>query len=100
MKAFFLKFVYLVVEIIVSLIGFLFLLPLTLWRLPTFIKIYSHHNDKNYFFTILFSMYKQMFNDLKYLPLKILSILIAPITYLKYVKLTAYKYGPMGIEGF
>ena len=100
MKAYFLRLVYLILEIIISLVGFLFLLPLTLWRLPTFIKIYSFHKNKSYFFKILFSMYKQMWKDLKYLPLKMIAIIIAPLAYLKYIRATSFEYGSMGIDTF
>ena len=43
-------------------------------------------------------MYKQMWKDLKYLPLKMIAIIIAPLAYLKYIRATSFEYGSMGID--
>ena len=45
-------------------------------------------------------MYKQMWKDLKYLPLKMIAIIIAPLAYLKYIRATSFEYGSMGIDTF
>jgi hypothetical protein len=89
-----LKCIYLIIEIIVTLIGVLFMLPLTLWRIPTFIKLYRYHNDKKLFFNLLKKMYKQLFIDIILLPLKLIVIIVAPVSYYKYVKDTSFNYGP------
>ena len=39
-------------------------------------------------------MYRQMARDLKYLPLKLVAVTIAPLSYLGYVRKSAFKYGP------
>jgi len=73
------------------------MLPLTLWRFPTFIILYKFHNNKKYFFTILFKMYAQLLKDVITFPLKIIAILAAPKMYYQYVKKTSFNYGPLGL---
>jgi hypothetical protein len=91
------RFIYLVIESILTLIGVLFLFPLTLWRIPTFIKLIYYYKAKKFFFPILFKVYKQMYKDLIFLPVKIICILLAPRAYIMYIKNTSFKYGPLGV---
>lgn len=85
------------VEIILTVIGFVFLLPLTLWRLPTFIKLYAFHRSKKFFFPILFKMYRQMVVDIMTLPVKLVSLVMAPRMFINFVRNTSFRYGPGGI---
>lgn len=76
------------------------MLPLTLWRMPTFIILYKFHNSKYFFFKILFKVYKQLFFDIITLPIKLILIIIAPISYVKFIYHSSFKYGAEGIEKF
>lgn len=75
-------------------------MPLTLWRIPTFIILYSHHKDRKLFFSILGSIYEQMLKDLFFIPLKLLTLLIAPRMASVFIYKTSFKYGPLGLETF
>ena len=74
-----------IIEIVVSLFGFFFMLPLTLWRMPTFFIIFrTHHFTKRYFFPILFTLYKQMLFDILYLLFRVVFFIISPITSIRF----------------
>ncbi len=88
------------IELIVSVIGVVFMLPLTLWRLPTFIKLYAFHNKKYLFFKILFSVYEQMLRDVLMVPVQVVSLLTAPKMFFYFIRNTAFQYGPDGINTF
>lgn len=92
------RLIYLIIEIILSIIGALFLFPLTLWRIPTFVKLFNFHRARKFFFPILLRVYKQMFVDVIMLPLKIVAMLIAPKMYLSFILKTSFKYGPAGLD--
>lgn len=94
------RFIYLVIEAILTLIGVLFLFPLTLWRIPTFVKLFLYHKSRKFFFPILSRIYVQMARDVITLPLKIICALLAPRMYLSYVFKTSFKYGPVGVDTF
>jgi hypothetical protein len=94
------RFIYLIIETILTLIGLVFLLPLTLWRIPTFMKLFLYHKARKYFFPILLKTYYQMVIDVITIPLKLLAFLIAPRMYLSFLLKTSFKYGPVGIETF
>lgn len=89
------------IEVIVSLFGILFMLPLTLWRVPTFfILLKTHKFNKKFFFPILFKMYKQLFLDIWYLPLKLISIILFPRTTFQFVGQTCFRYSLEGVKEF
>lgn len=89
-----------IIEIIVSIIGFVFMLPLTLWRLPTFLKLFLFHKKKSLFFKILFAVYSQMARDVVMLPVHLFCLVTAPKMFVSFIKRTGYQYGPSGIESF
>lgn len=93
-----LRLIYLIIELILSVIGALFLFPLTLWRIPTFVKLFNFHRSRKFFFPILIRVYKQMLADIITLPLKIIALLIAPRMYLSFIFKTSFKYGPAGLD--
>ena len=75
-------------------------MPLTLWRIPTFLMLYSHHRDRTLFFSILGKIYKQMLRDLLLVPLKIIALLIAPRMTAVFIYRSSFRYGPSGLETF
>jgi len=89
--------IYLTIELIISIIGVVFMMPLTLWRLPTFIKLLLVKKSKKYFFPILFKVYKQILYDIMIFPLKVVGLIINPKMYYQYVKNTSFNYGPSGV---
>lgn len=94
------RLVFLVIEAILTLIGVLILFPLTLWRIPTFIKLFSYHQSRKFFFPILKSIYIQMVQDVITLPIKIITCLLAPRAYIMYIAKTSFKYGSAGVDTF
>lgn len=88
---------YLIIEIMLTIFGIAILLPLTLWRIPTFVKIFSYHRSKKYFFPILKKIYVQMFYDIITLPLKIGTFIMAPKMFIDFTFKTAFRYGPKGL---
>ena len=78
--------------------GVVVLLPLTLWRLPTFIILFKIHNyQKRFFFKILFPLYKQMGIDLLSIFVRIPTLLMFPRAYLTFCYKTCFKYTSLGI---
>ena len=94
------RLVFLIIEVILTLIGVLILFPLTLWRIPTFIKLFSYHKSRKFFFPILKRIYIQMFHDVITLPIKIITFLLAPRAYIMFIIKTSFKYGPAGVDTF
>ena len=94
------RLIFLIIEIILTVIGVVILLPLTLWRIPTFLKIFWYHRSKKFFFPILKKIYVQMFNDIITLPLKVISFIFAPKMFIDFVLKTSFRYGPAGIDTF
>jgi len=88
------KLVFIVLQALLTLIGLVFMVPLTLWRLPTFIILYRFHKDKYMFFSILFPVYRQMLIDIFALPLKVIVLIVSPLSYIKYIYHTSFQYGP------
>ena len=73
-------------------------MPLTLWRLPTFVILLKlHEYKKRYFFPILGKVYVQMFLDLCQIFVKILALLLFPRATLDFYRQTAFRYHPEGI---
>jgi hypothetical protein len=68
------------------------LLPLTLWRLPTFIILYKINNKKKYFFPIIGKIYIQMILDLIGLLPNTIIFLLSPIVFIKFRVKTAFRY--------
>jgi hypothetical protein len=94
------RLVFLVIEGILTLIGLLILFPLTLWRIPTVIKLSSYHRSRKFFFPILKRIYVQMVRDVLTLPIKIIVFLLAPRAYIMYIINTSFEYGPAGVDTF
>lgn len=85
--------IYFAIEMIITFIGVVFLLPLTLWRMPTFLILFKTHKyNKNYFFNILFKMYKQMAKDLISIFVKIPTIILFPRASLAFFIKTTFRY--------
>jgi hypothetical protein len=76
------------------------MVPLTLWRFPTFVILYKFHNNKIYFFKILFCVYKQLVQDILHLLPRILAFIIAPKQYIQFIVNTSFKYGLDGLNTF
>jgi hypothetical protein len=56
-----------VVEVVVMLIAVPMMVPLTLWRMPTFFVLFKIHGwKKKYFFSIIFLLYTQLLFDVIY----------------------------------
>lgn len=82
-----------VIEIIITLFGIVVLLPLTLWRMPTFVILFRIHKyKKKMFFKILFTMYAQMLRDIFQLFIKIPTFILFPRAYLSFRSKTAFRY--------
>lgn len=45
-------------------------------------------------------MYRQMFEDFKYLPIKLIGLMMAPKMLISFCYKTSFKYGPAGMESF
>jgi len=45
-------------------------------------------------------MYKQLLIDIFTLPLKILVLIIAPLSYVSYIFKTSFRYGPEGLDSY
>lgn len=89
------------IEIIITLFGVIVLLPLTLWRMPTFLILFrTHKYSKRYFFKILFPMYKQMGIDVLSLFIRVPVFLMFPRAYLTFHYKTSFKYTKQGIDEF
>ena len=97
-KSLLLYWIAFVIELIVTLIGIVILMPLTLWRMPTFLILFrSHGYKKKMFFSILFPMYKQMFKDVITIPIKIIALIIFPRASVSFYFKTAFRYTEKGI---
>jgi hypothetical protein len=74
-------------------------MPLTLWRMPTFLILFKTHEfKKSMFFKILFPMYKQMLLDLLFLFARLCAILIFPRAYLTFCYKTSFRYTKHGVK--
>lgn len=86
-----------IIQLIIGLFGLLILAPLTLWRLPTFIIVFKTHKySKRFFFKILFQVYKLMCYDLVFLIVNVLGFVMAPVSFVKFKRVTMFRYGDVG----
>jgi hypothetical protein len=90
-----------VVEIVVSLISLFTLVPLTLWRMPTFIVLLKANKwNTKYFFPILLLLYKQLLTDIKYALMRVFILCLFPKVCLSFYFKTVLRYTTDGIKEF
>ena len=95
------RFLLLIVELILTLVGVFLMTPLTLWRLPTFLILFKKHEfARKMFFSILLKIYKRMVFDIIELPVKSFSFIISPRHMLKFYKNTILRYGNGTLKEF
>lgn len=92
------QFIFFLIAIIISILGFIILVPLTLWRLPTFVIIYRIQNTRRLFFTIIVKIYKIMLQDLFLIFINLFAFLLTPIGFIKFKINTAFRYDLKGHE--
>lgn len=85
-----------IIEIILDLFGLLMLVPLTLWRLPTFILVYRVHRSQRLFFKIIYQVYQLMLFDIVMILPNLLGFLMSPISYVRFKLKTMFRYGDQG----
>jgi hypothetical protein len=90
------QYMYFLVAIIVSILGFIILVPLTLWRLPTFVIIYRIQNTRRLFFTIIVKIYQIMLQDILFIFVNLIAFLLTPIGFIKFKINTAFRYDLKG----
>lgn len=92
---------FLLLETLIGIFAVLFMVPLTLWRLPTFIILIKKHNfSKKMLFPVLFKCYKIMLLDLLRTPIKLLTFLICPRLFVSFTLKNAFKYGKGDLKEF
>jgi hypothetical protein len=74
-------------------LGVLFFVPVTLWRLPTFFLLFRIHNyAREHAITILLSIYCQMVIDIKWLLPRIVVFVLSPRMCFSFYSNTLLKY--------
>lgn len=84
---------YLLVNVILTVFGLAVMLPLTLWRMPTFLILWKAEKwKKKQFFPLLFQIYKRMFFDLLESPVRTISFVLFPRHMVRFYRNTALRY--------
>lgn len=85
--------IFFLIELVVMAFSFCVLLPLTLWRMPSFVMIIKQQKyQKHAFFPILFTIYRQMGTDIYFFVIRLWAFFVCPISNLIFYKRTIFKY--------